>query len=851
MNDERWQQAKEVFNQALAHSPDEQAGFLSSACANDKDLRNEVESLLAAFRQADQFIEAPAVPDVLKLVGSNQHEIAIGRRVGQYEIIRKLGDGGMGAVYLAERADKQYQKQVAIKLIKFGFDNEFIVNRFLSERQILANLDHPNIARLIDGGTTAAGSPYLVMEYIEGLPIDEYCAHQELSIAQRLELFRTVCATVQYAHMNLVIHRDLKPSNILVTADGIPKLLDFGIAKLLTPELSASGNGKIATAIRLMTPEYASPEQIRGEPITTASDVYSLGVVLYELLTGRRPYKLKRSSGEEIERAISTQEAEKPSVAISRRRNEHSAFGHIDAAEPQKVARSLRGDLDNIVLMALRKEPRRRYESAAQFSADIQRHLEGLPVIARKDTFRYRASKFVRRNRLGVAAAAIVLLSLVGGIVATAWQARAARQEKAKAESINAFLEQMLNYSNPVLSLPGDSTGETTMTQVLDEAAKRLKSGEFANQPEVKAEMERIIGNSYYGQGRYALGGEHLQEYVELERRLYGEEDPRALAASSMAAALLFGKGEMAEAEKLFREVLPAMRIAQQEGKIKAETLLNALVDFAHLRRTQGDSREAETLFREALALSPQVPAESRYSLGVTRSTLASTLADQGKFDEAIQTAREAVTETRQREGAQRPDLGFSLTVLGGFLIDRGDFAEADAVLHEAETIFRKLLNPSHLWLGDNLRNQAISFYRQNRFVEAQNSISETLKIYRESFGVHYDNYPTALITQGLILNKTGKSKEGEAILREAVKLRTESLPKEHFWVAVANSALGECLTTQKRFSEAEPLLVQSYGLLNSRLGKGDPRTIEASGRLVTLYNSWGKPEQAEQYRTY
>jgi tetratricopeptide (TPR) repeat protein len=251
----------------------------------------------------------------------------------------------------------------------------------------------------------------------------------------------------------------------------------------------------------------------------------------------------------------------------------------------------------------------------------------------------------------------------------------------------------------------------------------------------------------------------------------------------------------------------------------------------------------------ENWALSPQVPAEARYSLGVTRSTLASTLADQGRFDEAVQTAREAVAETRQRGNPDRPDLGFSLTVLGGFLSDKGDFAAADAGLREAETIFRRLLQPSHLWLGDNLRNQAISFYRQSRFVEAQNKVGETLKIYFESFGVHYDNYPTALITKGLILNRTGNSKEGETILREAVRLRAESLPKDHFWVAVANGALGECLTTQKRYAEAEPLLVESYGVLNSRLGTRDPRTTEAIWRLTTLYDLWGKPAQAAQYR--
>ena len=879
MNDQRWQQAKQLFNQALVNAPDEQAAFLSGACADDDDLRREVESLLAAFYQADQFIETPAIHDVLKLVDSDQHQSVAGRRVGQYEIIRKLGDGGMGAVYLAARADDQYQKQVAIKLIKFGFDNQFIVNRFLSERQILASLDHPNIARLLDGGTAEDGTPYLVMEYIEGAPIDEYCEGRRLSISDRLKLFSAVCGAVQFAHSNLVIHRDLKPGNILVTNDGIPKLLDFGIAKLLNPGSNAQGYSETATAVRLMTPEYASPEQARGANVSTATDVYSLGVVLYELLTGQRPHRAKSQDPEELAREICEKEPDKPSLvgnrptaaggermsdsemrnSDSRRRLKGSSKNNSQSA--MRNQRLLRGDLDNIVLMALRKEPQRRYESAAHLSADIQRHLDGLPVLARKATLKYRGLKFARRNRLGVIAAAIVLCSLLGGIVATAWQARVAarqaraaalqaqmaQQEKAKAQSIIVLLEQMLNNANPSRSSPSKHGKETTMVEMLDEASARLKSTEFANQPELKAELERIVSRAYYGQGLYSLAREHAQEYVLLEKGLYGENDPRTLEASTSWAMLLWERGEMTEAERLFRQALPPMRIGQKNGSITAETLLGSLNAFACLRRNQGDSREAEAAFREVLALGSQAPPD--FDLGTTHSMLASTIADQGRFDEALQTARDAVTETRQREGAESSILGFTLTILGGFLSDKGNFAEADTALREAETIFRKQQQPSGLWVGDNLRNQAISFYRQNRFAEAQTKVDETLKIYLEDFGVHYDNYPTALITKGLILTKTGKAKEGEIILREAVKLRTDSLPKDHYWVAIANSALGECLTTQKRFPEAEPLLLESYNALLKSQGAQNPRTLLAQRRLLELYQQWNKPELADKYR--
>ena len=437
MTPERWQRVKGVLDQALELKPARRSAFLDQACNGDQSLQREVESFLTGDSDGNEgFLEKPWGGAAIT---EDEIQSWVGRRIGSYEVIEMIGEGGMGSVYRGARADEQYKKQVAIKVVKQGLDTPFALARFRSERQILANLEHPNIARLLDGGTTDAGLPYVVMELVDGLPIDEYCESHKLSIDERLHLFRTVCLAVQYAHQHMVIHRDLKPGNILVTVEGIPKLLDFGIAKILDPESFPGGAEATISLMRMLTPEYASPEQVRGETITTASDVYSLGVVLFVLMTGSLPFQFDNRSPDAIARVICDTEPPKPSTAV--RRTTKAASG-TDAQQatgkrlitslvdsPERLSKRLRGDLDNIVLMALRKDPRRRYASAEQFAEDIRRHLESLPVMARRDTAGYRASKFIIRHRAGSAAAAATAVLLLAALFVTVHEARTARQQ--------------------------------------------------------------------------------------------------------------------------------------------------------------------------------------------------------------------------------------------------------------------------------------------------------------------------------------------------------------------------------------------------------------------------------------
>ena len=502
MNPEKWEQMKQLFASALDLEPKARREFLRNACRGNDSLFQEVEALIAAHESDSTASNGQATPIRTPITRWD------GRRIGPYRILHRIGSGGMGDVYLAVRADDTFNKRVAIKLVQAGIDTQEILDRFRHERRILAALDHPNIARLLDGGTTDDGLPYFVMDFVEGTPIDEYSNNRRLSISERIALFRQVCLAVHYVHQNLVVHRDLKPSNILVTADGMPKLLDFGIAKLLKPEFLSHPLDATRMEFRLMTPWYASPEQIRGEAVTTASDVYSLGVILYELLTSRRPYRPKTDAFEEILRAVSEQEPERPSAAIGRPKPlasgsesaptlSSAAIAEQRSTVVDKLKRQLSGDLDMIVMKALRKEPQRRYPSAEQLSEDLRRQSEGLPVTAQRDSTRYRAGKFVRRHKAGVAAAGLVLVFLVAGVLATTWQARVARSERAEAErqfnDVRKLTTSFLfEFDTAIQNLPGS----TPARQLLVERALEYLN-KLAQQARSDPGLQRELAEAY------------------------------------------------------------------------------------------------------------------------------------------------------------------------------------------------------------------------------------------------------------------------------------------------------------------------------------------------------------------
>uniref|UniRef100_Q021H2 Serine/threonine protein kinase with TPR repeats n=1 Tax=Solibacter usitatus (strain Ellin6076) TaxID=234267 RepID=Q021H2_SOLUE len=625
METERWQRVEVLFHEAadLAHT--ERAEFLNRACGGDEGVRREVEALLAAETQEDRFLHAALVQAVRQLPSCSADESeVIGKCVGHYTITGLIGHGGMGSVYRATRVD-DFRMQVAIKLLKRGTDTDLALGRFRAERQILARLQHPNIARLLDGGANGTGSPYFVMEYVEGLPFLQFVA--PLSLRSRLELFRSVCSAVQYAHRNLIVHRDIKPGNILVTPEGIPKLLDFGIAKLLDPTSDGGTAAYTATGARLMTPDYASPEQVRGEPVTTATDVYSLGAVLYELLTGRRAHKFESYSPVEVEKEVCERE---PTI-------------------PSAVARHLDPDLDNIVLMALRKEPLRRYSSVEQFSEDIRLYLEGRPVSARRDTRRYRVWKFLGRNRVGVVIAALTLLGVVTAVSAVQRQAHRAEQRFGQVRKLANTV--LFDLHPEIESLAGSTRAREMLVRTslsyLDSLAAEA-GDDPALQLELATAYEKIgdvQGNPLFANlGHPKASLESYGKALEIAQKVATSGQALEIIARShykIGCVYNWALGRLSLAEQNMRQAIPiADSIPGKTGRpayrlrFEAHGFLGDMETYRQAATALASLRRSLEIGREWSAAQPG--SETNYYLAIAMSRLGVALQETGNLSGAL-----------------------------------------------------------------------------------------------------------------------------------------------------------------------------------------------------------------------
>ncbi len=782
---ERWERVDEILGRALDCPEAERPALLDEACAGDLELRREVEELLAAEAAAPTFLDDSAAGFVAEALVEEDRSpgLAPGSSLGEYRLIREIGAGGMSRVYLAERESGDFDQRVAIKVLRaVGLDAEHGLERFRFERMVLASLDHPHIARVLSGGATDAGLPYLVMEHVEGVPITSYCAKNRLGLTERLGLALDVCAAVQYAHQRLIVHRDLKPSNILVTEEGQAKLLDFGIAKLLDPESLGLGAGApmTQTGLLLMTPDYAAPEQVLGAEVTTATDVYALGVLLYELLTGERPYRTHGRSAATIERLIC--EADPPAPSSS-------ASGNADRERPIERGR-LRGDLDAIVLKALRKEPEARYGSARELAADIESHLQGLPVAAGPTTFTYRARKFVRRHKLPVGVAVMFVLAIIGFGAVTAWQQAQTRRERdraraaeAKANAINRFLiDDLLGSAAPEVA----QGREITVRQVAERAEARLE-GSFSGQPELEASIRRSLGEIHLGLGELEAAAEQLARAESLFESELGADHPETLE----------------------------VRRLQAEVALTGQDFEGALEDLAEVAEAQ----------RRTLG-------ERDLRVRTTEGTIARGLIEAGEFDTAIdQLAATLEALEQDAPGAWRERLEL-LTLKARAHARRREWLEAEAVAAEALRHQLQHLGPDHPEVGKTLAVLGNAQTKNDRYDAAGESLEQALELQRRVLGsVHPDTLATLRLLSILAWDR-GDVETSAIYVREEYDRALEVYGDADPRTLRALGMLAMLLDRSGRADQAKPILGRLVDVNSETLGPSHPKTIRALKNL-------------------
>lgn len=791
---DHWARLEQLFYHALDLDPAARSAFLDQACSGDLELRSEVESLLNSANQSVAFLQDRVERAAQRLTLED-----LGQRVGPYRLIGLLGEGGMGKVYLASRADKLYEQEVAIKLMHVGLTEAHgMLLRFGVERQILANLNHPNIARLLDGGITQDGAPYLVMEYVKGIRIDGYCRDRDLKLEERLRLFLAVCGAVEFAHKNLIVHRDIKPANILVTADAVPKLLDFGIAKLLNPELE--GQTLTRTTDRLMTPEYASPEQIRGDQITTATDVYALGVLLYELLTGTRPFHLETKSPFEVARIICEDDPQPPSsIALSRTGGE-------------LLARQLKGDLDNIVAMAMRKESGRRYASVGSLASDVQAYLQGYPVLARTDSWGYRSGKFVRRHKASTIATALVALSLVGFSVGMSLLARRANRERLTAQRESQFLASIFQAATP-----DQARGrQVTARELLDAGAARINR-ELADEPLLEASMADNIGHAYISLGAYDQAQKLFQRAYDLRKKNLGPgtlDTADSLSGLAMAYRL---QDNYQEAEPLFRQVLAVQRKSLGEN---SEPVAESLENVGECLYLESRWLEAEPLLRQSLAIKRNLHLQGDTS---TWNFLALVLERKGEYPEAIRLLHEAADNMLRLEGTDGPNYVVSLHNLAGAMMDEGDLYGAEAMERETLQLRRRILGNHHPDLYYSLNNLGYILLQEGNWKDSAPFLQEDLTLMRSVFGEQSLKMVSATKNWGLYLQEKGDYSEAEKSDKDALETAIKIGGPSTYYVERIEAGLGELEFDRGQYAGAETYTRQALDLSRKLGGEDSP----------------------------
>lgn len=905
LDEERWAEIDALFARVLEEPPLQRAHYLAELRDIDGRLRRAVENLLRTHDAAQSFLVEPPTlpPDCIEELASDlrpagdperhsANEAAAaepGATIGAWRIVRELGRGGMATVFLVERADGLYEQSAALKLLRRGLDTDDVLRRFRAERQILSSLAHANIANLLDGGTTEDGRPYIVMERVEGLPITEWCDANEASVEQRLRLFAAVARAVHYAHTRLIVHRDLKPSNILVTIDGQVKLLDFGIAKILDPDFLPTDDILTRTGHRALTPEYASPEQVRGDPVTTATDVYQLGLLLHRLLTGARPHEARGPSASLASDPTPTPTA--PSRVVRRMSPE---VAEARLLSPERLSRRLHGDLDAIVLTALEIEPERRYSSALAMAEDVDRHLGGQPVAARAAGRVYRLRKFLARHPWVapvVALACVALGVYLATLVRYGRQVEAERtvavQEARRAERVRDVLVDVFRSADPWASVDPEWESEITVREALAVGSARIRE-ELAGEPETRAELLSTIADVYVSLGFPAAARPLFEEALHIQRRLLGADSETAATTSRKLARVLLRQAEVDSAEHLLRASLEVF--SRREAPADTATLGTRIDLAAAVGGPERRFEEAERLLLETIEEAEAVENVPVVLLARAYAGLASAyvFGNEFSFREAHHAAVRAVDLLREEFGESDPRTARALRMLGITLDREGRVAEAIPALREAVEIFERALGPDHTETSQTMIELAVSLFGAGQIDEAEDLERHVLARQLELLGESDFKVTNTRHQLSILLSRKGDLDEAEALNRqvmeairadnpyrrfplvtrcrialargnysraeadcaEAIRIaRTVRLPEDGDPVQ-SGCFLGEALLGQGRVDEAEPLIRNAIAVL----GDARPPTVrqyvrQCMSTAAALADSLGREEEAEHWR--
>lgn len=831
--DPRWREIDALLDRLFDTAPERREAILREVEARDPELARDARRLVTMAEEIDLPPGGALATGLLRgIEAGRQTGSTLGEQIGPWRLVGELGHGGMGRVYVGERTDGQFEQRVALKLLPAGRHSDELLHRFEQERQILARLDHPYIARLLDGGTTTEGQPWFAMELVDGCRIDIYCDRQRLTVDERLRLFVTVAEAVHAAHRSLVLHRDLKPANILVTPAGEVKLLDFGIAK----PLDASNRTADATRTlhRMLTPSYATPEQIRGESLTTASDVYQLGLLLYELLTGRRAHRLEDTTLQAIERVVCETPPTRPSLMVLERTAPESdgegatALAAARDTTPARLARRLRGDLDTILLNALRKEPERRYLSAEQLAADVRHHLDGMPIAARKDTPAYHAVKFVRRHAAGVATA-VAVLAIVAALV-TFYTARLqderdrARAEAAKAEQVAEFLGGVFRLSDPRESM-GE---EVSVRAALDRGAEQVESA-LSDQPAVQAELMDVLGRTYLELGDFEAAHELLERALDLRRRHLGPDDPDVAETLRHIGLLWHQQGAYERAEPLYQE---AVRILERSLGPEALELGAVLNNLGLVYRRTGEYGKGIRAFERALAIREHHLGPGAVDVGKVVNNLGILLFEMGK-DERARTHYERALAIYERQlGPDHPMVASATGNLGMVRQRLGDYEGLEPMFRRTLAIHRKAYGPSHTKFGTALNNFGGFLVASGRHDEAIEVLEEAARVYREALGPEHPYVAYPLLDLGDLYLSVGRPTEALPYLRRATTIRETALGPEHPLLAGCLETLGRAQAELGEAVDAERNLRRAVAI---RRQPGDPDEPRLATSLLSL----------------